>query len=145
MRTFRLPTDADWKAQAMSWTDRVYEEFSERFLSISKKNKLEAQGALANLLFFRGELEKGRMPEQLKHELAFVHSEPLNILAITEKHGARYRTKPKALRIYVFPSLANLIPHVLTMGDKSTQPQDIKHCKATVEKIIAAEQAPHDF
>jgi hypothetical protein len=125
----------------MTWTDRVYDEFSQRFQSISKKNRLEAQGALANLMFLLEELQKGRMPEQLKHELSFVHSEPLGILAISEKHGARYNTKPKALRIYVFPSLPDSVLHILTMGDKATQPDDIKHCKQTVERLIAAAKA----
>lgn len=129
------------KFQAMAWTDYTCDEFSERFKAFFKKNKLEAQGALANLNFFLEQLQDGRMPEQLKHELSFVHSEPLGILAISEKHGARYATKPKPLRIYVFPSLPDSVLHILTMGDKSTQSDDIKHCKQTVERLIAAAKA----
>jgi len=50
----------------------------------------------------------------------------------------------KQLRLYVYPEDMQEILHVMILGDKSTQSDDIRLCKQTVEKLIQESEQGED-
>jgi len=89
----------------------------------------------SNLATLFQALNNGAKPEQLK-TLGFVRSEPLGILAISEK-GVSKGTKPKAFRLYVYPDDVTEIVHLLLLGEKQKQQsRDIKLCMEYVSNLI---------
>lgn len=80
-------------------------------------------------------VEAGAKTEQLK-SLGFVHSEPLGILAVTER-GCEKKTKPKATRLYVFVDDIKCEICVMLLADKSSQGKDIALCKKYVQEKLS--------
>lgn len=82
-------------------------------------------------------LDGGAKPEQLKL-LGFVHGNyPLGILSI-DQTGHEKATKPKALRLYVFPCEEEQVLYVMLLGDKAKQDEHVKLCKDFVSKKLAS-------
>lgn len=79
---------------------------------------------LANFDRYRRTLDFGAHPEQAKRLLPFVHDEKRGLVAIDQR-------PPKGgfqIRLYVFPHLPSCSIHVVCIGDKSTQEDDVKYC-----------------
>ncbi len=117
-----------------AWTLISYQDYEKPKKQFNKKYREEMFAIAANLKTVVKAVENGSNLEQLK-SLGFVHSEPLGIIAIDER-GCEKRTKPKALRLYLFiDSVAHEI-HVMLLGDKATKSGDILICKRSVQKLF---------
>lgn len=104
------------------------EEFGRRLRRHVKKHPREAKFTLDNLDTFKRTLDAGTHSQQIR--LTYVHPEPGGVLAITER-GAGKNAIP--LRLYVYPDNESRILHLLTLGDKASQHEDILSCKAWVK------------
>lgn len=111
------------------WPTVDYERRHKRY---SKKKLGQLNAILNNLDRFLNVLRAGRKPKPLPY--GFLRDEGLGILRISE---AGSESKVAATRLYVYPDPDNEILFLLTIGDKSTQSDDIKLCKAYVRKIQA--------
>ena len=61
----------------------------------------------------------------------FLHAEPSGVIAIDQTGGV----KLAATRLYVYLEVETETLYLLTLGDKSTQKDDIKDCKSFVKQI----------
>jgi hypothetical protein len=73
----------------------------------------------------------GKKPKPLIY--GFLHSEPSGVIAIDQTGGR----KVKATRLYVYPDVETETLYLLTLGDKSTQDDDIQDCRRFVKQIKA--------
>jgi hypothetical protein len=90
----------------------------------SKKHSREFKAVHDNLDTFLKVLNFGTHPQNAK--FGFIHPEPSGALAIDQKGGG---SGLKQTRLYVYPQPSMHVLHVITLGDKNTQKQDIETCK----------------
>ena len=119
----------------MAWEIVPCTDYEKAKKSFVKKWRPEMLAVANNLQTVMQTLDRGVKPEQLK-TLSFVHGGyPLGILSIDESgHGKK--TKPKAIRLYVFPCESEKLLYVMSLGDKSEQHDDVKLCKTFVSKVF---------
>lgn len=94
---------------------------------------------LNNLDTYMEHLQAGVKPQQVTH--GFVHSEPHGIVAIDQKGGG---SGLKETRLYLFPDEDTQIVHVLTLGDKETQKEDIRCCSEFVLELREKREQEND-
>jgi hypothetical protein len=65
---------------------------------------------------------------------AYVHKEPNGIKSITQQgHSSKKNTK--TFRLYIFPDTDTQTLHLLTLGDKPSQADDIKDSKKLLKSV----------
>jgi hypothetical protein len=74
----------------------------------------------------------GKKPKPFVYN--FLHPEPSDVIAIDQKGAG---ANIAATRLYVYPDTQTETLYLLTLGDKSTQSDDIQDCKAFVKYIRA--------
>lgn len=62
----------------------------------------------------------------------FLHPEPQGVLAIDQKGSGKALAET---RLYVYPDEDDEIAHVITLGDKRSQPDDIALCRQFVAEL----------
>ncbi len=115
------------------WSMTGQEAISRRFKDFRKKWPHELRNVFDNLDTLHEALCNGARPEQLK-KLGFVRSEPCGLLALDQK-GPGKGSKLKALRLYVFAEVTEEILHVIELGDKESQSDDIRNSIAFVRRL----------
>lgn len=106
------------------------EEYVKRQKKWPKKHHRELVAMLHNLDTVQQTLKSGLPPSRLC--FGFLHHEPLNIKAVDQKGGG---AGLKECRLYFFADESTRILHLVTIGDKSTQSEDISNCKHFVESL----------
>lgn len=95
-----------------------------------KKHRRELLAMLHNLSTVHQTLNTGVPPLRLC--FGFLHHEPLNIKAVDQKGGG---AGLKECRLYFFADEGTKTLHLLTIGDKSSQSEDIDNCKHFVGSL----------
>ena len=110
--------------------------FESRFKKFSKKHEIEASAALSNLQTYLAVL-KETDNLQSANELPFIHAEPEGMVAIDQRGATvdRKKVKMKATRLYVYAAVINQTVHLLGIGDKDSQKQDIRIFRKKVKRI----------
>lgn len=114
------------------WEIKDYGEVQKRAKKL-KKHRQELINVFANLGKYLDALRSGLLPQQVIRSWA--RPEPCGLRAIDES-GPKNPKKP--LRLYVYPEVDAEILHILTLGDKDSQSDDIKQCEEFVEDLIKA-------
>ncbi len=123
------------------WSMELHDGVEKRHKQFEKKWLHELTNVMRNLQELVVALESGVRPEQLKG-LRFVRSEPVGVLAI-DQSGPGKRTKMVPLRLYVYPDETDQILHIIGLGDKTTQTDDIKQSTEFVKGLLRGkEQTP---
>jgi len=125
----------------MHWVIHSCEDFQKRLKKFGKEPswKQEVANIGDNLDTLFKSLNDGIKPTQLKAH-SFVHGNyELGILSIDES-GPRGKQKPKALRLYVFPHEPSKKLYVMILGDKSTQPDDVRLSKGFVSGLLERDE-----
>lgn len=105
--------------------------------SLVKKYPHELRAVAQNLRTLMDALDLGTKPEQLKL-LGFVHGNyDLGILSLDET-GHDKPSKPKALRLYLYPCIEEQVVYAMLLGQKDDQQTDVKRCKHFVQNKIKA-------
>jgi hypothetical protein len=94
-----------------------------------KKRPRQLEAVLLNLDKVKKALDAGARPRDVK--AGFLHPEPCGVLAVTEQGAVKPR--PKATRLYIYPEEGEMVLHLITLGDKNTQKDDIAYCTQFVE------------
>lgn len=89
---------------------------------ISKKYKELVTNVLKNVQTYFETLNTGVHPETAKKVHGFVHNEGKGLYAIDQ----RPPVGGPQLRLYVYPDLSTKILHIVAIGDKNTQRDDVK-------------------
>lgn len=114
------------------WSVEPSDEYLRRHKRFEKKRPRELAAMLHNLDVFTQALQSGAKPQNAK--FGFVHVEPLNVLAIDQKGGGAGLAQA---RLYVYAHTETLTVHLLTIGDKQSQSDDIAFCKEYVTGLLA--------
>jgi hypothetical protein len=112
------------------WRQVPTDEFTKRVKRWPKKYRRELGAMLANLQTILSALQAGSKVESL--EFGFVHHEPGGVLALDQKGGG---AGLKPCRLYTYPHVDEEVLHVITMGDKNSQSEDIKYAKAFADGV----------
>ncbi len=70
-----------------------------------------------------------------------MHSESHGVWAIDQKGGGKNLAET---RLYIYPDSHVKILHLITFGDKSSQPEDVHFCTEYVEALLKGESDEHD-
>ena len=102
-----------------------------RFKTYEKNHPRELGAVLDNLQRFVDLINSGVSPLQVK--VGFIHREPNGIRAIDQKGGPGPGLA--ATRLYIYCDTKTNILHLLCIGGKQRQNEDIQYCKKEVKKI----------
>jgi len=118
------------------WRLEPYSGYENQLKKFSRKHEEEANAALSNLQMYLSVLQRTNNL-QLANKESFVHKEPDGMVAIDERGAkiAKKKGKLKATRLYVYAYIEGETVHVLGIGDKDSQKQDIKTCGRKVRQI----------
>lgn len=114
------------------WKLSPEDDYLHKLKKWPKKYKRELRNVHDNLDTFQKTLNTGVKPIQAK--FGFVHTEPMGILAVDQKGKGQ---SMKQTRLYFFPDETDETLYLLTLGDKSSQEDDIALCKQFVKDHLA--------
>ena len=119
------------------WTLEPTDEYARRFRKYEKdkKRRRELAAVLHNLDRYVAALNAGVKPLQLLGA-GFVHDERQGVVAMGEEGGGKGLA---ATRLYVYPDTESQVLHLLSLGDKNTQAEDVKTCHRFVAQLRARE------
>jgi len=112
------------------WKHEPTDDYLRRQKRYEKNHPAELKRMLDNLDTYKRALDAGAKPGP-KH-FGFVHPEPMGVVAIDQRGGGG---KLKQTRLYIYPDVATGIIYGLTIGDKTTQQEDIARCKGYVTQL----------
>lgn len=118
------------------WNVVQCDDYLKQRREFTKKWREEMMGIATNSNTVLESLGAGSRIEQLRL-LGFVHSEGEDLIAIDET-GCGKKTKPKALRLYLFIDADEELVHVIRLGEKSSKPRqsrDIDACRAYILRV----------
>ena len=103
------------------WKINLSEKCERRLKEYSKKHRNEFVAVSDNFVSYYKTLESGIKPPLITG--GFIHKEPKGIIAIDQKGG---KGKLKQTRLYIYPNDMTNTLHLITLGDKHSQIEDIK-------------------
>ena len=112
------------------WSVAPSDDYLRRHKRYEKKHSRELAAVLDNLDTFLTALREGAKVQQVK--AGFLHPEPLGVLAIDHKGGGKALAET---RLYVYPDEDGEVLHIITLGDKRSQADDIGLCREFVAEL----------
>lgn len=110
-------------------------EYNRQLRKWPKKYGRELAAMVDHLDTLLGTLSDGVHPEEAKRLLPFVHGNyARGILSVDQRGGGRHL---KATRLYVYPDRDDRVLHLLALGDKSSQPDDVAFCTRWVDNHLS--------
>lgn len=112
------------------WDFQQWDKFKTRFTKYRKNHPDEVVATINNLDTFQMALRSGAKPT-LVH-FGFLHREPQGVCAIDQSgaEGDMHET-----RLYVYADEAVRVIHLLTIGDKNSQAQDLADCRDFMNRL----------
>ena len=111
------------------WAVQPEAEYSKRVKRWPKKHRRELIAVHDKLDTFYQALKRGAKLEQVR--FGFIHPEPRGVLAIDQGGGSGL----KQTRLYVYPDKRTRVIHLITIGDKASQPSDIEFAATFVDDL----------
>lgn len=114
------------------WKLEPTDEYQRRHKRYEKKHSRELAAVLDNLDTVMKALKDGLKLEQVR-TFGFAHAEPHGVLALDQKGG--HGTGLAQTRLYVYLDQHDPkapVMHVITLGDKGSQSDDIRYCSEFV-------------
>ena len=112
------------------WSVSPSDDYVRRHKRYEKKHTRELSAVLDNLDTLLTALREGAKVQQVK--AGFLHPEPLGVLAIDQKGGGKALAET---RLYVYTEEDKEVLHIITLGDKRSQPNDIALCRQFVAEL----------
>ena len=119
------------------WQLALSADYERRHKRYVKKRPRELKAALDNLDTFFKALQRGAKPQQIK--TGFIHPEPQGVLAIDQKGGG---PGLQQTRLYVYPHEETETLHIVILGDKGSQSEDIEFCREFVTDLLKRSDRP---
>lgn len=104
-------------------------------LETGKKHGAELDECLEHLEYYYDSIEQGQNPLQV--EGSFVRGEGKGLVALSNSSGKHQL----ATRLYVYAHVVGKTLHVISVGDKSSQKQDIKDGHKYIADLLKADAA----
>ncbi len=122
------------------WQITTTDDYIKSHRWYEKKRPRQLCAVLDNLdTFLRALNENGMKLEQVR-TLGFIHSEPRGVLAIDQKGGGD-GTKIAQTRLYIFANAKTEVIHLLRIGDKESQKEDITISCNLVQMLLQKQEA----
>ncbi len=119
-----------------NWSLRASEMYERRFKWFQKKHEPELRAMLVHLNDVVNAVNRGTRPALLK--AGFIHNEKAGVIALDQKGDKSFfKGKPTQTRLYVYADEDDRTWHLITIGDKGSQKEDVEFCVKYVETIIA--------
>ena len=109
------------------WSVEPSDDYLRRHKRHEKKHPRELAAVLDNLDTFFDRIARG-----VQGPAGFLHPEPLGVLAIDQKGGGKALAET---RLYVYPDEDEEVLHIITLGDKRSQADDIGLCREFVAEL----------
>ena len=118
-----------------TWTLEPSPVFGSKTKQYKKKHPVETVAVLSNLDTYKKALDSGVKPAFI--QAGFIHQEPKGVVAIDQKGipKEKLKGKPRQTRLYIYAYELDQVIHLITIGDKKTQKQDIEDCKKFVDRL----------
>ncbi len=113
---------SNWFVEASGQYDRKHKFYV-------KKRPNELKAVLNNLATYYTALSLNG-PQKIN--AGFIHNEPHGVKAVDQKG---YMPKLQATRLYFYPDVNTNIVHLITIGDKNSQKDDINFCNNFIKKL----------
>ena len=111
------------------------DEFARRQRHYEKKHPRELQAVRVNLVFCIESLNNGVPPHQINS--GFIHTEGQGVVAIDQKGQGKNLAQT---RLYLYAEVETQTLHIITLGDKKSQREDIRTCRNYVESLRKARE-----
>jgi hypothetical protein len=112
------------------WQLEPEPDYTCRHRRFERKHSRELRAVLDNLDTYLEALNAGTKPLQVR--FGFIHDEPLGSISIDQKGGGK---DLRQTRLYLYADLNTCIVHLITLGDKNTQHDDIAVCRRFVTAL----------
>ena len=103
------------------WIMRPTPRLSRDLHRLTRRHPREHAAILRNLQRYLTLLNNSQHPRLI--QAGFLHAEPQGVIAIDERGGGG---NLRALRLYTYADEANRILHLLSLGDKDSQSNDLR-------------------
>lgn len=113
------------------WKIQPTDQFLRDQAWYAKKRRAELAAVLNNLQRFVDLLVN--VPNSRAVQAGFLHTEGKGILAVDERAGGG---NLEATRLYVFADDSTEVIHLITIGNKAEQEEDVKLCHAFLAKHV---------
>ena len=115
------------------WQLARSDTYERRFKRFSKDYPRELAAAVEHTETYFESLHRGANPLNLK--FGWLHNEGRGLYAADQKGGGKGLAQ---IRLYFYPEVESETLWLLTIGDKSSQRQDIQDCRDMVEGLTQA-------
>jgi hypothetical protein len=112
------------------WSIISTDTYERRLKKYHKKHPRELMAVLRNLNRFSDLLNTITNPQLI--EAGYVHHEPQGVKAIDQKGGGK---DLKQTRLYIYTYEKDKMLHLITLGDKKTQSEDLAYCKEFMKQF----------
>jgi len=112
------------------WKLQPTDTFERKVKKWPKKHHRELAAMVANMQTVFDSLRRGAILESI--HFGFMHNEPGGVIGIDQKGGG---TGLKESRLYIFIDKPRKTLHVITVGDKNSQSDDISYAKAFADGV----------
>jgi hypothetical protein len=113
------------------WCYEFSSEWKKHIKHYEKKHSDELAAVLANLKRFEEQLANAKNSKCV--QAGFIHNEPSGVVAIDQK--GQSKNKLQETRLYLFVDDSSKTIHLLAIGDKAEQSDDIEYCKKYVAPL----------
>lgn len=121
------------------WKLEPEDEYLKQRKWYEKKRAKELEAVEANLKRFLMALQAGAKPQNIVGKWAS-HNEGFGVRALDQTGPVK--GKLAATRLYIFADEETEILHVITLGDKQSQGEQVQYCKQWVRSLQEAKARP---
>ncbi len=123
----------------LNWSLITTDKYNKMYKRYAKKNPKIINALINNLDTYFKTLNILGSPQNITSK--FIHREQSGVKAIDQSGSDE---KLKETRLYIYPDVEKNIIHLITIGDKGTQSEDVKSCSRYVKEIIKKKKRKGD-
>ena len=112
------------------WIMRPTPRLSRDLYRLTRRHPREHSAILRNLQRYLTLLNNSQHPRLI--QAGFLHTEPQGVIAIDERGGGG---NLRALRLYTYADEANRVIHLLSLGDKDSQSNDLRALSTLLKQL----------
>ena len=112
------------------WQIAIAAKYGRRLREFDKKHSPETFAVLGNLSTYVKTLNDTDNPLMIKY--GFIHTEGMGAVAIDQSGGEK---KLKQTRLYLYAETETKTIHLITLGDKRRQHDDVQECHEYIKAL----------
>ncbi len=113
----------------LNWVLSTTDKYERMYKRYEKKNPKILKALSSNLAYYLHSLKRNINPQNITSKS--IHREQHGVKAIDQSGSGE---KLKETRLYIYPDTKKGILHLITIGDKQAQADDVKFCSDYVKE-----------